>query len=76
MDFLLYFFIFIAICLIYTSIYYYKKYKKLLNTEILLYKLKGVFVHNPNMYPKSDLTKAITIETFLSAINNPEDPFV
>lgn len=75
MDSFLVLLIFLAfICLIASTIYY-KKYTNLLNTEILLYKLKGVFDHNPNMYPNSNLTKAITIDTFLSAINNPQYPY-
>lgn len=77
MDSFLVLIIFIAFaCLIYSSIYYYNKYTNLLNTEIRLYKLKDIFIHNPDMYPKSNPYQIITIDTFLSAINNPQDPFV
>lgn len=77
MDSFLVLIIFIAFaCLIYSSIYYYNKYTNLLNTEIRLYKLKDIFIHNPDMYPKFNPYQIITIDTFLSAINNPQDPFV
>lgn len=77
MDSFLVLIIFIAFaCLIYSSIYYYNKYTNLLNTEIRLYKLKDIFIHNPDMYPIFNPYQIITIDTFLSAINNPQDPFV
>ena len=77
MDSVLTLLIFIAfVCLIYSSIYYYNKYTNLLNTEIRLYKLKDIFIHNPDMYPKFNPYQTITINTFLSAINKPADPFV
>ena len=77
MDNFLVLFIFIAfVFLVYSAIYHYKKYTNLLNTEIKLYKLKDVFINNPHMYTKFDPIKSITINTFLSAINNPEEPFV
>ena len=93
MDSFLVLIIFIAFaCLIYSSMYYYNKYTNLKKTEIPLYKLKDIFIHNPDMYPKfnptksitidtflsaiNNLTKPITIDTFLSAINNPQDPYV
>ena len=72
MDSFLVLIIFIAFaCLIYSSMYYYNKYTNLKKTEIPLYKLKDIFIHNPNMYPKFNPTNSITIDTFLSAINNP-----
>lgn len=71
--------LFLVFCsLIVSTIYYYNKYTNLLNTEIRLYKLKSIFHHNPNLYPEHGFHpyKKITIDTFLSAINNPEEPFV
>lgn len=62
--------------LIVTTIVYYYKYTNLLNTKIRLYKLKDIFIHNPDMYPKFNPYQTITIDTFLSAINNPAVPFV
>ena len=66
----------VFMCLKYSSIYYYNKYTNLLNTEIRLYKLKDIFIHNPKMYPKFNPYQTITINTFLSAINTPAVPFV
>jgi hypothetical protein len=77
MDSFLIIFVFIAfVCLIYSSIYYYKKYTNLKKTEIPLYKIKSLFDNNPDLYKKFNPFKMITIDTFLSAINNPQEPFV